>query len=148
MSARGRMMKVLFAAVAGCAIVASTSCRMSPRDLSGRWQGTMRYTEARPETSKAELLLVENGRGLTGTLQWNRADHVVVDFKITAGVLGEHGEISLDGEGGNALFRVPMTFEGKVDGNRIEGTVEMRVPTGLLSDKLTAEIEQLSVEKD
>lgn len=108
----------------------------------------MRYTEGRLETSKVELLLVENGRGLTGTLQWNRADHVVVDFKITSGVVSEHGEISLDGEGGNALFRVPLTFEGKVDGNTIEGTVEMRVPTGLLSDNVTAEMGQLSVEQD
>jgi 2-methylaconitate cis-trans-isomerase PrpF len=141
-------MKWLFVAAASCAIVASTSCRMPPRDLSGRWQGTMRYTEVKAETSKVKLLLVENGRGLTGILQWNRADHVVVDFKITSGVVSEHGEISLDGEGGNALFRVPMTFEGQVDGNTIEGTVEMRVPTGLLSDNVTAEIGQLSVGKD
>jgi hypothetical protein len=148
MSARGRMMNWLFVAAAGCAVVASTSCRIAPWHLSGRWQGTMRYTEGRPETSKVELLLVENGRGLTGTLRWNRADHVVVDFKITTGVVSDHGEISLDGEGGNALFRVPMTFEGNVDGNTIDGTVEMRVPTGLLSDHITTEIGQLSVEKD
>lgn len=137
MGARGRMIKMASVAVAGCAIVASTSCRMASRDLSGRWQGEMRYSEGRPKASTVELLLVQNGKGLTGTLRWNRADNVVVDFNITTGVVNDRGKISLDGEGGNALFRVPMTFKGKVEGNTIQGTVKMRVPTGLLSEEIS-----------
>jgi hypothetical protein len=141
------VVKTALAAVAACVVVASMSCRMAPPDLSGRWRGHMQYTEGGPENSAVELLLVEHGRGLTGTLRWQRADNVLVEFRISTGVVSNGGEISLDGESGNALFRVPMSFEGKVEGNTIEGMVKMRVPTGLFSGGVTSETGELSVQK-
>jgi hypothetical protein len=141
------ILRMALAAIVGCMILAITSCRTAPQDLSGRWTGQMRYTEGRPENSAVELLLVQHGEGLAGTLRWQRADNVLVEFRISAGVASNGGEISLDGEGGNVLFRVPMTFEGKVERNVIRGTVKLRVPTGLLSGSVATETGELTVEK-
>ena len=144
---RTRSLKLAMITAAVSTILGSMSCRRAPRDLSGRWTGHMEYTEGRPENSTVELLLVENGTGLTGTLRWRRADNLLVEFRISTGVVGGDGSISLDGEGGNALFSVPMTFEGRVDGDTIQGTVQMRVPTGLLSGRVTTETGELTVER-
>jgi len=135
------------AAIAGCIVLASATCRLAPPDLSGRWMGHMQYTEGRLENSSVELLLVQHHKGLAGTLRWQRADNVLVEFRILTGIVSDDGEISLDGEGGNVLFRVPMAFEGKVEGNIIRATVKMRVPTGFLNGSVTTETGKLIVEK-
>lgn len=147
MSMRSNRMKIIALGIAWV-ILASTSCQMAPSNLSGRWKGHMEYNEGGKQNSPVTLLLVQNGQGVTGTLRWDRADHVLVEFTISTGVVAADGEIALDGNGGNALFTVPMTFEGKVQGNTIRGTVKMRVSTGLLGGGVTTETGQLSVEKD
>jgi hypothetical protein len=118
------------------AVGLATSCKSTPPQVAGKWYGTSQLTatfttavssKPRNENVPADFVLVltQNGQTVQGDASVTAAKNPPIHIPIKAGVICPDGRLSLEGDANFTLARAHLSFDGKAEGRKITGTVNV-----------------------
>jgi hypothetical protein len=113
-----------------------SGCRSRPPQVSGKWHGATQLTatfttavSSKPHTENfpAEFVLVltQDGQSIHGDASVTAAKAPPLHIPIGTGVIGQDGKISLEGDGNSTFSRAHLSFDGKAQGGKIVGMVDI-----------------------
>lgn len=108
---------VIAVVLAGCL----AACQIK-KDVSGSWQGSLRFTEGNQTLSlPVELLLSQSGTTVNGTvtLKDPKGSENRLNLQLTSGVF-TNSRLSFKA---SEMFTMEIDFDGRVTGDRLSGTV-------------------------
>jgi hypothetical protein len=111
-------------------------CKSTPPRVSGKWHGatqlTATFTTAvsnKPHTENFPadfvLVLTQTGQSIHGDASVTASKAPPLHIPIGTGVIEQDGKISLEGDGNSTFSRAHLSFDGKAQGGKIIGTVDI-----------------------
>ncbi len=124
---------------AGVFVVVSgllSGCNPTPPQVAGKWHGATQLTatftaavssKPRTENFPADFVLVltQKGQSIHGDASVTAAKAPPLHIPIATGVIQQDGKISLEGDGNSTLSRSHLSFDGKAQGGKIAGMVDV-----------------------
>jgi hypothetical protein len=111
-------------------------CKSTPPQVSGKWHGATQLTatfttaiSGKPHTENFPadfiLVLTQTGQSIHGDASVTAAKAPPLHIPIGTGVIEQDGKISLEGDGNSTFSRAHLSFDGKAQGGKITGTVDV-----------------------
>ncbi len=113
-----------------------SGCKSTLPQVAGKWHGATQLTatftstvSSKPHTENFPadfiLVLTQTGQSIRGDASVTAAKAPPLHIPIGTGVIEQDGKISLEGDGNSTLSRAHLSFDGKAQGGKIIGTVDV-----------------------
>lgn len=111
-------------------------CKSTSPQVSGKWHGATQLTatfasavRSKPHTENFPadfvLVLTQTGQSIHGDASVTAAKAPPLHIPIGTGVIAQDGKISLEGDENSTFSRAHLSFDGKAQGGKIIGTVDV-----------------------